>query len=138
MNKSSKIWKIVKRGHIADDGQSCYYVAFKRIVDSEQLVYDSVMDCVLDIVTDEVNHGLKVYKHQERVETIRDENSKILVYPMKKVIGEGSKWDVPETMRKYVYQDSLGAALVDGWSNDGDPIESHTYTEYHWVEVFMQ
>lgn len=140
MKKSSKIWKIEKLKLNVCSGMSYeYYLHNQYRVVSCQLIYETELDCVLDIATDVSNNGLKVYKHQSLIKEEFDLNTEEY-YPIEivdhpndikqlcfgKTVLILSKEDLEKETREYKHL------------YDGIPIKVSEKTHYHWVEVFMQ
>jgi hypothetical protein len=138
MKKSSKIWKIVDIAYPVYSGQLLLFVnhpLFKDGIKNTQLIYDSDLDCLLDIVTDTDNQGLKVYRHKNRVEkepVLSSAKTLLVVEPKVKkyeFTSECMYWDLKdfETIKEtHVISESFGE------------FEVFEYKEYHWVDAYMQ
>lgn len=134
MKKSSKIWKIVKYGHSYYSGQ--YVMSnFGPYAISIQNIYDTELDCLLDIVTEPDNHGLKVYKHQGREVGEIDLTSKkefMLITPSTERWSFESKYHTKEEV------DAMDPSTFKITYPDDPMIESYEKTVYHWVDAFLQ
>lgn len=135
MIKASKIWKIEKVEHPYFSGQyfSSYLYLPKTLT---QLVYNTELDCLLDIVTEPQYSGMKVYKHQCIEITETDEDSLVefaLIKPVKARWLNESCYDDRESIMK---RSSDSFVYVHDEPNRW--IQSKTKTIYHWVEAFMQ
>ena len=135
MKKASKIWKIEKYGHEFKSGypfETCCVLPF---IVNRQFIYNTELDCLLDIVTGPECNGLKVYKHQvvEKVEIDWDSCIEYAYFKTKKdAWGFESKAYSKEEIEK---MDSTSYNLT--WPDLGYQ-KSYTKTAYHWVEAFLQ
>ena len=131
MKKSSKIWKIEKKGYPnrGDCGP--------RFVESTQLIYKTELDCLLDIATDPGNVGLKVYEHQYKEETTQDLNSGKMFGI---VTGRGEYSFERYLQPKEKIESDLDLELWKQvtWYDGNEYLKLYTQTVEHWVEVFMQ
>jgi hypothetical protein len=137
MKKSSKIWKIENIGYPIYDGCNLLYTKDNSI-QSVQKLYDTELDCLLDIVTEPENVGLKVYKHQTVVDKQKNISSAREYVIVRKSKHEYDFYyycyfkDTFETMEdKNTYE--MANELGDSSSNI-----AYTFTSYHWVEAFLQ
>lgn len=135
MKKSSKIWKIVKYGHEFKSGylfDTNYNLPF---IESVQHIYNTELDCLLDIVTEPDNNGLKVYKHQTVAIDEIDWGS-CIEYAYIKM--NEDKWCFESraySKEEIEKMDPKSYKLT--WPDLGYR-KSYTKTVYHWVEAFMQ
>lgn len=148
MKKSSKIWKIEKYGHEFKSGCSvdgCYSY-FPRIL-SRQFIYNTELDCLLDIVTEQENNDLKVYKHQTVEKTNIDRDS-CIEYAYIKLNNEKLS-DVCSYLSD-VFSYCISIAYSRDEIEKMDPNsyrltwpemdyqQSYTKTVYYWVEAYLQ
>jgi hypothetical protein len=137
MKKSRKLWKIETIDHQLYNGVNIEWgsVYAKPYI---QLMYDSELDCLLDIVTDECNHGLKVYKHQVVVEDV-EMSETLKVFRLMTLSGDGAEWEL-EKVHKFWDEEGI-QTLDERWitpSWNPPPINSYIIKKYYWVEAYMQ
>lgn len=138
MIKSSKIWKIESIDYNAYNGITVEdFYRFSPKIDT-QFIYDTELDCLLDIVTEPENNGLKVYKHQIRVDERIENGSEKIYIPIRKKHIDG-------------YSYSRGTSIlwekndfIENKSNDyemsfgNSEFKDYMRVKYYWVEAFMQ
>lgn len=100
-----------------------------------QFVYDTELDCLLDIVTEPENQGLKVYKHQA-VTTVE---------PYGEIVEFGAIQKLPRFEWDYEYNYYSKEEILKLPEGSYEfLIKDHPYTKsqphivYHWVEAFLQ
>lgn len=139
MIKSSKIWKIESVGYELRNGatlEESYRYSPK--IDT-QFIYDTELDCLLDIVTEPENNGLKVYKHQIRVdERIENGSEKIYVPIRKKNLDAGCSYThrIPILWEKNDFIDNKSNDYEISFDNS--EFKDYMRVKYYWVEAFMQ
>lgn len=109
-----------------------------------QLIYDTELDCILDIVTEPDNVGLKVYKHQVITESVRDESTLLKYAYFKRV----PKNDFDFDYWAYFTEDGIKEYNLKHPDNQYENpysdlenqylIESYECEIRYWVEAFLQ
>lgn len=136
MKKSSKIWKIEKFRPRFIEGVSWEIFYGDPFREDKQLIYETELDCLLDIVTEPENFGLKVYKHQSKIVREADYQSEIEVA----LILKGSaRWCSESVAHSREYIEKLDLNSYK-FINQEHPhyIKMYKETVYHWVEAFLQ
>jgi hypothetical protein len=138
MRKSSKIWKIEKFGHEFYSGQCITITRTKSPIDV-QLIYESELDCLLDIVTEPENRGLKVYKHQSKeICDVDLKTKKQFVLLRQKDNDYYCSYSRYYELEKANDLISAGTHELAFKFLEDSEYDSYERTVYHWVEAFLQ
>ena len=135
MKKSAKIWKIEKFRPRFREGLSWEIFYGDPIREDKQLIYETELDCLLDIVTEPENSGLKVYKHQSKSVEEVDYQSEIEVA----LILKGStRWCSESVAHSREYIEKLEPNTYNFIYPENPYNKLYKRTVYHWVEAFLQ
>lgn len=135
MIKASKTWKIEKYGHVSFSGRRISSIP-NIFPEHTQLLYDTELDCLLDIVTEPSNHGLKVYRHQY-IPTTNNTGDAIKYIAIRKLP------IITESDRHFIHltEEEVEDLPVNSFEF-GHPvlstIISQPFTIHYWVEAFLQ
>lgn len=134
MKKSSKIWKIVKYGHQFYEGE--YLTSgVGSFAEDCQFIFNTELDCLLDIVTEPDNQGLKVYKHQ--TVTTEEPFGDVVEYAAIRLLPR-KPWTYDYYHHSKEHISNLPEGSYEFLSDDPTYHKSQKKTVYHWVEAFMQ
>ena len=141
MTKSTKIWKIEYYDYSIRIGLGLgIHSSMMTYPINTDYIFETELDCVLDIVTEPSNHGLKVYKHQLRVVEYKDLDSAIecspIYYPLIEdfdlLIYEEPKYQTREYIEKL--EKNTYRFLLD----KEEYAKFYKYRKEYWVDCFMQ
>jgi len=135
MKKSAKIWKIEKFKPLFAEGMSWDYAHREPVLVERQFVYDSELDCLLDIVKEPDNIELKVYRHQTKTETCDDLPSEI-EYAL--ILMGCARWASESVAYTRDYIDKLNPKDYKFFLEEDPYTKIYDTTVYHWVEAFLQ
>lgn len=135
MKKSSKIWKIEKYGHEFKSGYDINSCFMLPTIENCQIIYNTELDCLLDIVTEPENNGLKVYRHQTVEEVVIDRDSCIEYAYIR-----NKDYSLSFASKSYSKDE------IEKMDDDSNKLtfpemgykKSYTKTVYHWVEAYLQ